>query len=342
MKAIPKFLFGFLLLVSASAQAMEINPRHSGSWYNPQQSGHGISVEVINAETLVIYWYAYHPNGTPMWLLSVADIEGDTATGEAYYYSGMRFGTFDPTELTEQRWGELSLTFLDCRNARLSYDSPLSPFGAGEVELVRLTFIDGMGCASLIAGRAGNYSSGLEIPPYAGWPINSFAWIAPDGTLAYQVATDGEVRETGYGQLYMSGEDTFNFTAMTADGLRHGTGLFEPVQVTLDLGELGVLSESMDPAYFEAITLDDIAGDYSGPDAIFFVTVDENGEFSFGSIGGESVGTLTIPRPGYNQVVLAQEGGMSGLGVLHRATGYLLFINRRGDWVWGMPWFSAN
>jgi len=356
MKTFLKILCGCLLLLSASAAAMEIKPSHSGSWYNPDQPGHGLSVEVINAETLVIYWNTYHPDGTPMWLMSVAEIEGDTAVGEAFHYSGMPFGLFDPFQLTEQSWGVLSLTFVDCNSARFGYDSPLDhngvPYGAGEIDLVRLTSIDGLNCLSLPPGKFGNFSSGLDLnPPMSGWPGNSFVWIHRDGTLAYQAVSDGEVQEIGYGHLTKTDGDSFEFEANIRFGfgqpvesfaLRQGTGRFEDARVTLNLGELGALDEPLDPMTNDPITFDEIAGDYSGPDAIWFATVDESGKVTGFSIGGDYSGTLTIPEPGFNQLVdeLQFAAGTShGIGVYHRVSGFLLFIDSRDGQIWSMPWF---
>lgn len=141
-------ILAFLLAaVSSFASAMDIQNSHSGSWFDQDRPGHGLSVEVVDDDTMVIYWYVYHPDGTPMWLISEATIEGGTATGDAYYVSGMQFGGFDPAQRNLQIWGTVSLTFLSCNSARLSYDSPMShggtPFGAGEIDLVRLTFITG-------------------------------------------------------------------------------------------------------------------------------------------------------------------------------------------------------
>jgi hypothetical protein len=348
MKTILKTIFGYLLLLSANTQAIEIMPSHSGSWYNPDQSGHGVNVEVVTPETLIIYWNTYHPDGTPMWLMSVAEIEGDTARGDAYHLSGMPFGMFDPAQLTKQSWGELNLTFLDCNNARLSYDSPLShggiPFGAGDIELVRLTFIDSLDCPPLRHGKFGNFSYGLDLGPFGGFPVNDFVWILRDGTLAYQATHYGEVKEIGYGQLTMIGEESFEFEATTSNGTRQGTGIFEGARVTLDLGELGMLSEPLDPAFKYAITLEDIAGDYSGPDLVWTAKVDETGAYNMVGLGGGGSGTLTIPEPGFNQLVDKFEfstGTNHCLGVHHKATDFLLFICNRGYEVWTKPWFGG-
>ena len=258
-----RILASLLLVFVSLASAADIRNYHSGSWYDPDHSGHGISVEVVDDDTLVVFWFAYHPDGTPMWLLTEADIDGDTATRDAWYFS---------------------VTFLDCHNARLSYDSPMShdgiPFGAGEIDLIRLTFIEGLDCTTpAVPEKYGNFSSGLELEPWGGWPINSFAWIAPSGTLAYQFVKNGEAVEIGYGQLTLTGETSFRFEAVTSNGNRQSDGEFRDGGVVLDLQELGVLDEPLDPAYLDAITYADIAGRYAGPDVIWVATVGESGEF---------------------------------------------------------------
>lgn len=350
MKMTTARILALLLMVFAGlASASDIRNYHSGSWYDPDHSGHGISVEVVDDETLVMFWFAYHPDGTPMWLLTEAVIEGDTATGDAWYFSGMPFGSFDPGLLERQRWGTVSLTFLDCHNARLSYDSPMShdgiPFGAGEVDLVRLTFIDGLECTPpAVPEKFGNFSSGLELEPWGGWPINSFILIDPSGILAYQAVRNGDVVEIGHGQLTMTGENAFGFEAVTSNGNRQGNGEFRDGGVVLDLQELGVLEEPLDPSCLDAITYAEIAGHYSGPDLIWLATVHETGEFDGMSIGGEFHGRLTITEPGFNQLAqyLEFEGGANhGLGVLHRDTGFLFFIASRGNEVFTMPWYGG-
>ena len=348
-------LASLLTVLSGPARAVDIGNYHSGSWFDPDRPGHGLSIEVVDAETAVIYWFTYHPDGTPMWLMSVAGIEGDTASGDAYYFYGMRFGSFDPGSLNQQRWGVISLTFLDCNSASLRYDSSMSyggiPFGAGGIDLVRLTFIDGLGCPSqLPEGKFGNFSSGLAFDPLSGWPGNSFAWISRDGTLAYQYADDGKILEVGYGQLDMNGERTFDFDVTTSNGIRQGAGEFEADRVTLDLDGLGVLSQPLDPAFHDEIRYDDIAGEYVGPDLIWMAQVDETGGFEGFGFGGAFRGTLTLPELGGNQVVsellFTTEDGVTGvnhgLGVYHRASGNLLFISNRGNEVWTMPWYRSQ
>lgn len=45
----------------------------SGSWYNPDRSGHGLSISRTSNNSLILYWYTYDDSGHPMWLVS--DVE---------------------------------------------------------------------------------------------------------------------------------------------------------------------------------------------------------------------------------------------------------------------------
>ena len=340
-----------IVAFSCTMRAEDIQNYHSGLWYDEAHPGHGLSIEVLDADRMVAYWYAYHPDGTPMWLEILAEIDGDTATGGAWHYSGMQFGVFDPLDLAETPWGTVSITFEGCSTAHLSYESPLShggvPFGTGEVDLVRLSTIDGLECPVVLKdGKFGNFTSGLEFDPYGASSIESFVWIQRDGKLAYQATDEGIVQEKGYGQIAMTGENTFRFEAVpdNSDGIRQGTGVFEENRVTLDLGETGLLSEPLDSSFQDAVTYGDLAGAYSCPDAMCFLTVDDTGAFT-GIAFGEFWGTLTIPSPGFNQ--LAMEWRQPGLlnrciGMRDQAWGHLRFICEREGLIFDMVLFKGS
>jgi hypothetical protein len=59
--------------------AFAIGPTYSGSWYNPEQSGHGFSLEysVLSDQTPVVvaYWYVYDSEGNPIWLIGRGEPE---------------------------------------------------------------------------------------------------------------------------------------------------------------------------------------------------------------------------------------------------------------------------
>ena len=147
----------------------------------------------------------------------------------------------------------------------------------------------------------------------------------------------------------MTGENTFVFEATTSNGPRRGTGLFEDSQVNLNYADGHTLSVPRDPAVTDAVTLADLAGDYSGPDAMYSVTVTETGAYTMKGLGGTGTGTLTIPEAEINLLVDEMDfitydnetGSNRGLGVYHEATGYLFFINNREDEVWTIVWLRG-
>ena len=137
----------WLLIIACNASAIEINSELSGSWYNPEQSGHGLNVEVLDENRTLIYWYAYHKDGTPMFLITIANNDGDNASGTTYYSTGMKFGEFNPDDYERSVWGTSSVTFNDCNSATLEYSSNDPSYGSGSIPMVRLTFVSGIKCS---------------------------------------------------------------------------------------------------------------------------------------------------------------------------------------------------
>jgi hypothetical protein len=357
-------------MLSGSAWAMIVADNYSGSWYDPDRSGHGLSIEALDEERLVIYWYTYHPDGTPMWLITEADLDGDVARGKAFYHDGMVFGTFDPSALNRELWGTVSIRFLNCFTARLSYESDIGhdgvPFGSGEIDLVRLTLPSGQhpDCPTILdSGFYGNYTATLGPEPDDDATGVSYFTIHRDGRLAYRAGSDGQ-GEIGLGRITMIGEKMFYFAArytfteqseVTAwtryvNGTRQGTGSLEDGRVVLDLGERGVLDGEFKSGFDALVSLDELAGTYYMPfimNTRLYHTVSGNGAVTFDSRplwGCPLTGTLSIPDPGFNQLLLEGTSSCGGtdpgsvnsalaLGEYDRDDGSLYFIERSGDHV---------
>ena len=346
----------------------------SGSWFNPDQSGHGFKIEVVSPEKLVIYWYAYHPDGTPMWLISEAAIDGDTATGDALYFSGMRFGVFDPAPLTRQRWGSLSVRFLDCFNARLSYASDLShggvPFGSGEIDLERLSSLKGQQCPTYLeSGLYGNYTATLGPGGAADAVDASYITIQKNGDLAYR-AVSGDFEELGFGRIVTNAPDSYEFDVIVETpvedardilGQRRGVVTLEEGRVTLDLGQTGVLEGFVKSSTAMPLSAEDLVGRFfeeGGIDGYIYEV------FPDGSVIGRERSypdqfclQLTVPDPGINQVVLEEQwecesydgrspmsrGGILAIGEYSSGDGVLHLIESRfGSRVAVMKWYRDD
>ncbi len=121
---------------------------YSGSWYDAERNGELIMLQVLADNRILVGWITYDQSGEQMWLSGVGELLGDIAfVDEMYLTSGGIFGTqtgLDAVELT--LWGSLEISFETCLNGRLDYLSELG-FGAGSLNLTRLTAIEGLACA---------------------------------------------------------------------------------------------------------------------------------------------------------------------------------------------------
>ena len=144
-------VFVVFTFLSSGAYPVEISRHMSGSWYNPMQSGHGLSVEVLSPGRSIFYWYVYNPDGTPTFLIADGENNGDTIFATLYHHTGMRWGVFDPDDNDRQIWGEATLEFVNCGFAIFTYEATHGdqdiPFGEGRIELSKLANIDHLPCA---------------------------------------------------------------------------------------------------------------------------------------------------------------------------------------------------
>jgi len=143
---------------------------HSGAWYNITQPGHGLFIEVLNdsssptGKEIVAAWFAFF-EGEQIWLLAQGDVikegEGFKAYLEASIFEGNGFPPdYDSGETIESTWGTLVLSFTGCNKARVEWDSELTGYGTGELDLRRLTTIANSQCIPDLAGEAGNDDHG--------------------------------------------------------------------------------------------------------------------------------------------------------------------------------------
>lgn len=186
-----------LLLLAAAAgstQAAAALPAGlSGAWFNPSQSGHGISLQIISPDAGLLFWYAYDREGRPMPLYVEGRIVGRRIEGTAYRPSGMRFGIFDPVTTSMPIWGEVTLDFEDCNRATLSWSATSPEFGSASLPMTRLAPLHGVGCEFSGPDRApaGAYDLRMEHrsfvdsgdPVRPEFPGTGYAAIDSAGTL---------------------------------------------------------------------------------------------------------------------------------------------------------------
>jgi hypothetical protein len=121
----------------------------NGTWRNPAQPGHGLSIEVLDRSRVGVTWFTFDPSGNRLWLFGVGLIEGDTLRIPALTVSGGRFPpAFDPAQITSTPWGELRLQVAGCNDATLSWTPTRAGYVAGSMPLTRLTAAQGTRCNS--------------------------------------------------------------------------------------------------------------------------------------------------------------------------------------------------
>lgn len=110
---------------TANVDNLSIGPEHTGSWYYPEQSGHGFSIEYGDdgngTPLVVVYWYVYDKDGAPVFLTGFGypDESGVNITFNAHY--GMKFGEFYPSTHQEPDGGTARFTFVDANNGTFEY-----------------------------------------------------------------------------------------------------------------------------------------------------------------------------------------------------------------------------
>jgi plastocyanin len=127
-----------------------ISPATSGSWYDPQQSGHGFLLQIAPGNVILVYWFVYTPDGSSQaWVLATGNYDpaSNTVTVEAYQPTGSKFPpNFNATDITQTDWGSITLTFTDCTNGTVSWNSKLPGYGSGTLPITKLANVAGLTC----------------------------------------------------------------------------------------------------------------------------------------------------------------------------------------------------
>jgi len=141
---------------------------HSGTWFDPAQSGHGVITEVIGAapnRTLVAIWYTYL-NGEQRWIAAAGPIQGASATLSATITSGADFPPgFSASSVVSQPWGTLTFRAIDANNANWSWNSTQPGFGSGSLSMTRLTGLTGSDCGPSTDALAARFLTQASFGP---------------------------------------------------------------------------------------------------------------------------------------------------------------------------------
>jgi hypothetical protein len=304
---------------SLAKSTSAIGPGFTGAWYDPQQSGHGLFLEVLPQDKLLAWWFTFTPDGTQQsWFGGVGTISGNTATVPVALTTGGRWiPDFDITKVVNNPWGTLAFTFTDCNSGQVDFTSNYPGYGSNHMTLTRLTEPAGLTCANAaVAGAEGLWSGKTSLAQTVR------AIILDDGTYYILYSRPGNAIDAGVvqgwfgaagGQLTSSNGQDFpvanaaetNAFAKPAEV----SGAYVPrssLQLTIvESTGTRTLSASYDPGYERPASLAAAAGTYTGYTghsagkipAVF--TLDARGTFSGGNAACSFAGTAT-PRQSVN------------------------------------------
>jgi hypothetical protein len=96
---------------------------------------------------VVLAWYTYDASGAPLWLFGEGTVQGQQIVAELGAFSGGRPpADWDQGELLSEPFGTVTMAVQGCNTATLSWASEHPDFGSGELELQRLSWIQGQRC----------------------------------------------------------------------------------------------------------------------------------------------------------------------------------------------------
>lgn len=277
MKFIGVFVALFLLGFCGAAKSA-VRAEYSGAWYNPLQSGHGLSIEVISTERSIAFWYVYNSSGHPLFLYADGINVGNQIQAKVYYFEGMTWGVFDPATNIRSDWGTITITFHDCRNATLEYDSnvPISGevFGSGQIPIYHLASIDDFKCfdfplAGIYFGKADTGESIFGDPEANGYAVvtetGSFNFYSGGIMLSAQM----EITEGHISHFSMSGKAHLRSAdGITFSGQFFGQGNHDSDRIALRFDTTephaagDVLLTKMSRKSSRSISLSELAGQW--------------------------------------------------------------------------------
>jgi plastocyanin len=130
--------------------SITIGPGFTGAWYDPNQTGHGLFIEVLKNNSLLAWWFTFSPDGAQSWFGGVGTYSGNTAVIDQgsvnQTLGGKWIPNFDPTKTTQVAWGKLTFTFTDCNSGRVDFTSTVPGYASGSMNLTRLTLPLGLSC----------------------------------------------------------------------------------------------------------------------------------------------------------------------------------------------------
>jgi len=150
-------MVGSIVVNAVTAPSIALGNYVSGNWFNADQGGSGFQLEATNAHDqatglpiMLAIWFVYAPDGNGQnWIYAQGtyDPSKSSVTLPAILTTGTKFPpNYVAGNVTASSWGTLTLSFADCNHGTASWNSTMSGYGQGSVQITRLTQVDGTTC----------------------------------------------------------------------------------------------------------------------------------------------------------------------------------------------------
>lgn len=119
----------------------------AGAWLDFARNGEGFLIDVFELSDgsliLFVAWFTYDDAGNQQWMIAQQGgleelVFGEPIEMDILRVTGPSFSDFDPADQVEETWGTMTLTFENCTNATVDFDSVVG-FDSGSIEIDRFT-----------------------------------------------------------------------------------------------------------------------------------------------------------------------------------------------------------
>jgi hypothetical protein len=147
IRSVAVALASALAMTSSAWSTTFIDTDATGNWFNPDQPGHGLQIEIVNNSQAIVAWYAYSAGGEALWLFGQGLVQGTTIEVELDQRRGALFPPdFDSRDILVEPWGRLHFELTGCNQAHISFEPSDPDYQAGAMDLMRASRIDGLTC----------------------------------------------------------------------------------------------------------------------------------------------------------------------------------------------------
>lgn len=110
-------------VVSCTVSASPPAANYSDLWWNPAESGWGVSFTQHTSGIAFVAWFTYDSVGNPKWYVaSNCTVSGTSCSGALYETSGPPFGpTFNPSSVSITQVGNITFNFSSSSTGTMSY-----------------------------------------------------------------------------------------------------------------------------------------------------------------------------------------------------------------------------